>query len=513
MSFFKDFKADVTQAMNELMPDGNEVLEDDSSEKRKPKKARSKKTVKRETSIEELLENVEFSDSDVKDFQDIAPEDMADQIDDMLDQELYQDSNQAELLLDDDLEVNTMDMSVNDLLSQLSAKQDKNETTDEGSEHNKDDESLEALLDSISDGDFDGASAEPLEVEERESVENDELNAALISDLQDELTDQNENSDTSSEEESQGDEKEITDSESQDVQDETFSDKEIDEADALSDTPTETSIVDEPSDQTQNEEDEELKAYDDSLKEDSSDNEPEDEANMDSEAITSLNEEAALEDEETPDTENEEKNDLTEEDKLYEEQKAEDSIQNSEDSNMNEEKDVISISSAEEKVKETKQAKEKSFNVDEADSETTYITKGTTIKGDMETDGSVDIIGNVQGNITCKGKVVVGGTVNGNITAGELYANGARIEGDIKSYGSVKVGVGTMIIGGIEGESAVIAGAVNGEIDVKGPVIVDSTAVIMGNIKSRSVQINNGAVIEGFCSQSYSDIDVKSFFA
>ena len=68
-------------------------------------------------------------------------------------------------------------------------------------------------------------------------------------------------------------------------------------------------------------------------------------------------------------------------------------------------------------------------------------------------------------------------------------------------------------IGGIEGESAVIAGAVNGDIDVKGPVIVDSTAVIMGNIKSRSVQINNGAVIEGFCSQSYSDIDVKSFFA
>jgi cytoskeletal protein CcmA (bactofilin family) len=105
------------------------------------------------------------------------------------------------------------------------------------------------------------------------------------------------------------------------------------------------------------------------------------------------------------------------------------------------------------------------------------------------------------------------GAWKGNITAGELYANGARIEGDVKSYGSVKVGVGSMIIGGIEGESAVIAGAVNGEIDVKGPVIVDSTAVIMGNIKSRSVQINNGAVIEGFCSQSYSDIDVKSFFA
>ena len=69
-----------------------------------------------------------------------------------------------------------------------------------------------------------------------------------------------------------------------------------------------------------------------------------------------------------------------------------------------------------------------------------------------------------------------------------------------------------MIVGNVVASSAVVAGAVNGDIDVHGPVIVDSTAVIMGNIKSRSVQINNGAVIEGFCSQCYSEIDVKSFF-
>ena len=184
-----------------------------------------------------------------------------------------------------------------------------------------------------------------------------------------------------------------------------------------------------------------------------------------------------------------------------------------EDNIMAQKKDVISINSAEEVKEEAKAVEEKVFNVEEADAETTYITKGTKIKGDLETDGSIDIIGAVEGSVICKGKVVVGGNVVGNITAGELYANSARIEGNVKSYGSVKVGVGTMIIGGIEGESAVIAGAVNGDIDVKGPVIVDSTAVIMGNIKSRSVQINNGAVIEGFCSQSYSDIDVKSFFA
>ena len=49
-------------------------------------------------------------------------------------------------------------------------------------------------------------------------------------------------------------------------------------------------------------------------------------------------------------------------------------------------------------------------------------------------------------------------------------------------------------------------------IDIKGPVIIDNTAVIKGNIKSRSVQINNGAIIDGYCSQCYNDVDVKEIF-
>ncbi len=144
--------------------------------------------------------------------------------------------------------------------------------------------------------------------------------------------------------------------------------------------------------------------------------------------------------------------------------------------------------------------------------DTTYITKGTTIKGNLETDGSIDIIGTVEGNVSCGGKLIIGGIIRGNVTAGEVYANAAKIEGEVISDGSVKIGVGSVVVGNVAANSAVVAGAVNGDIDVHGPVIVDSTAVIMGNIKSRSVQINNGAVIEGFCSQCYSEIDVKSFF-
>ena len=50
------------------------------------------------------------------------------------------------------------------------------------------------------------------------------------------------------------------------------------------------------------------------------------------------------------------------------------------------------------------------------------------------------------------------------------------------------------------------------ELVKKGPVILDASAIVMGNIKSKSVQINNGATIDGRCSQCYADIDTNALF-
>lgn len=144
--------------------------------------------------------------------------------------------------------------------------------------------------------------------------------------------------------------------------------------------------------------------------------------------------------------------------------------------------------------------------------EVSVITEGTIIKGDIVSNGSLDIRGQVNGNVGCNGKLVVTGMVTGNSNASEFFADAAKIEGEVVSSGTVKIGLGSVIIGNVTSTSAVIAGAIKGDIDVQGPVVVDTSAVVMGNIKSRSVQINNGAVIEGFCSQCYSDVDVQSLF-
>ncbi len=148
----------------------------------------------------------------------------------------------------------------------------------------------------------------------------------------------------------------------------------------------------------------------------------------------------------------------------------------------------------------------------EVTDEVSIITTGTTIKGNLSTTGSFSISGRVEGNVQCNGKLEVTGTIKGNSSSSEVFSDAAKIEGEIMSTGTVKIGLGSVVVGNIAATSAVIAGAVKGDIDVQGPVVVDTSAVIVGNIKSRSVQINNGAVIEGFCSQCYADIDVESLF-
>ena len=148
----------------------------------------------------------------------------------------------------------------------------------------------------------------------------------------------------------------------------------------------------------------------------------------------------------------------------------------------------------------------------EATDETAIITAGMTIRGNLESMGSVDIQGTVVGNIDILGKLNITGNVQGDSKAAEVFADSANISGEINSEGSVKIGQSSVVIGNIIATSAVIAGAVKGDIDVKGPVILDTSAIVMGNIKSKSVQINNGAVIEGMCSQCYADVNPISFF-
>lgn len=86
---------------------------------------------------------------------------------------------------------------------------------------------------------------------------------------------------------------------------------------------------------------------------------------------------------------------------------------------FNEEKKIMSDTTME-TPKPTAPVMNNKVNPDAVSDETSVITAGTVLTGDIASDGSFDIQGTINGNVTCNGKLVVTGTINGNSAASEF---------------------------------------------------------------------------------------------
>lgn len=99
--------------------------------------------------------------------------------------------------------------------------------------------------------------------------------------------------------------------------------------------------------------------------------------------------------------------------------------------------------------------------------EITQIGHSVTVKGDINGKSDVHVGGNVNGSITIEGELVV--------------ERMGYVEGEIKST------------------SAVIAGSVKGNIDCVEKLILESSSKFIGNIKTKQLIIQEGAVFQGNC--------------
>ena len=140
------------------------------------------------------------------------------------------------------------------------------------------------------------------------------------------------------------------------------------------------------------------------------------------------------------------------------------------------------------------------------------ISKGTVVHGGIDTTGSIEINGVVEGPVKANGELILSGSVTGNVEALVISVNAGKIRGNVKAYNGIYISEDSVLIGDIESTEAEIGGAVKGKIDVNGPVVLKSEAKVLGDIDCKSVQINNGAVIEGKCSQKYADVSPSAFF-
>ena len=141
------------------------------------------------------------------------------------------------------------------------------------------------------------------------------------------------------------------------------------------------------------------------------------------------------------------------------------------------------------------------------------ITAGMAVLGNIYSTGHMEIYGSVEGDVEVSGSLRILGSIVGNVKANEVILENGKIKGNVTCGTVITIANNCVVIGDIvSGTGAGIAGAVKGDIDVHGPVTLESTSIVKGNIKSASVQMANGAMVDGMCSQCYSDVDLSSFF-
>jgi len=106
------------------------------------------------------------------------------------------------------------------------------------------------------------------------------------------------------------------------------------------------------------------------------------------------------------------------------------------------------------------------------------ISQGTTIKGDIETNGDLRIDGSIIGNIITKGKLVVG--------------ESASIEGTI------------------ECDNADISGKITAKVKINNLVRLSETSNFSGDIVTKKISIEPGAVFSGTCQMAPSKTGINN---
>lgn len=107
----------------------------------------------------------------------------------------------------------------------------------------------------------------------------------------------------------------------------------------------------------------------------------------------------------------------------------------------------------------------------------TIIGSGSAISGNVKVNGFVRIDGDVDGNLETDGNVIVG--------------ENARLRGNLKA------------------KSVIIGGIILGDVNAVESVKLLTNSIVVGNIISHKVQVDNNAIINGKCISIKNEAEYK----
>lgn len=138
------------------------------------------------------------------------------------------------------------------------------------------------------------------------------------------------------------------------------------------------------------------------------------------------------------------------------------------------------------------------FGYEPLSGQTTVISAGTVVEGNIHSAGNVEISGQLKGDLEAKGGITVHGSVHGTITgSGTIEMFCCEVKGDVNSDQQVVLGNGGRVTGNLFAGDLICDGTVEGNLTVKRKIVLKKNSVVVGDMKASSLSVEEGVSLQG----------------
>lgn len=132
-----------------------------------------------------------------------------------------------------------------------------------------------------------------------------------------------------------------------------------------------------------------------------------------------------------------------------------------------------------------------------SDPDTTIIAAGTQVIGNIISDGAVELMGLMKGDLISKSDVTLCGKLQGNAAGSNVSLHGCMMTGDLSADRDITMDGESMVVGNISAQEMSFNGKVKGDLEIRGALVVQERAILLGNASADSISIREGAAIHG----------------
>ena len=132
------------------------------------------------------------------------------------------------------------------------------------------------------------------------------------------------------------------------------------------------------------------------------------------------------------------------------------------------------------------------------------VPDGVLIEGAMTSSSETQIAGRVNGDVTVESILGLEPTavINGKVHAVSCTVQG-KVDGNLETKHDLVIGEsGVVRANAMSGKDMTIAGRIKGNVKCGGLLRLMKTARLDGNVRTRSIVINEGAIFNGTCSMA-----------